>query len=531
LNEFRDRFINNNNEHFLFQQRYKKSVPIDGFNHYASQIWQTIQENKDLDIPTQKEMLALFRCGEISKEILISFEERVKEWERKVEKKEIISNFGKISSHLVNETLETFKNETHLYAQSVVTTTLTELKDQMKKEIKNLSIQQLNFLKEKMERKFEKELSNLTGNGKQIVVSFDENVKILKDKQVELFKYESSEILYPGENWDIVISSQISDTLSEEIDHLISEARNVQIERILEKEKTKLDQDLTRDISDLVNNPTKQLWEDIRKVYSSCIQFDKLSESFQGLKLSKEEEMENEAMLKNTVETIIHTKVSDSADFLSLKMHNRFDEEFRYTKGHVPRIWKDSKSIKLAFNNARNSSLELIDLFFLFRLNKELDSTHITLPSPSNEDENDATSFQFPEIKDSTLILKNSKECKRLYEEFVVKIETTYSDAQRTMMLHAQKTHIPMWLYGLIVVLGWNEFVWIFTNPIYLIIFLVVGSLVGYSYAKQSIEDYLRNEASVQTRLTAKLILQSIPFKLFDLDDDEVKEEKEKKNK
>jgi protein SEY1 len=475
-------------------------------------------------------MLALFRCGEISKETLISFEEKVKEWERKVEKKEIISNFGKLSSHLVNDILENFKNETHLYAQSVVATTLAELKDQMKKEIKNLSIQQLNFLKEKMERKFEKELSNFTGNGKQIVVSFDENVSTLKDKEVELFKYESSEILFPGENWDAVIATQIAGTLGEEIDHLISEARIVQIERILEKEKSKLEQDLTRDISELVNNPTKSLWEDIRKIYSSCVEFDKLGESFLGLRLSKEEEMENESMLKNTVESIIHIKVSDSADFLSLKMHNRFDEEFRYTKGHVPRIWKDSKSIKIAFNNARNSSLELIDLFFLFRLNKELDSVHIQLPSPSKDDENDASTFRFPDVKDSTLILKNAKECKRLYEEFVVKIETTYSDAQRTMMLHAQKTHIPMWLYGLIVVLGWNEFVWIFTNPIYLIIFLVVGSLVGYSYAKQSIEDYLRNEASVQTRLTAKLVLQSIPFKLFDLDDEVVNEE-DKKNK
>ena len=45
-------------------------------------------------------------------------------------------------------------------------------------------------------------------------------------------------------------------------------------------------------------------------------------------------------------------------------MHNKFDEEFRYSKGHIPRIFKSSKEIKIIFTKARNSSLQLINLFF-----------------------------------------------------------------------------------------------------------------------------------------------------------------------
>jgi hypothetical protein len=33
---------------------------------YASSIWDTVLTNKDLDLPTQQELLAQYRCDEIS---------------------------------------------------------------------------------------------------------------------------------------------------------------------------------------------------------------------------------------------------------------------------------------------------------------------------------------------------------------------------------------------------------------------------------------------------------------------------------
>uniref|UniRef100_A0A2K1YCA7 GB1/RHD3-type G domain-containing protein n=1 Tax=Populus trichocarpa TaxID=3694 RepID=A0A2K1YCA7_POPTR len=49
----------------------KKDVqPASGFPLRAEQIWKTIKENKDLDLPAMEVMIATFRCEQITKETL-----------------------------------------------------------------------------------------------------------------------------------------------------------------------------------------------------------------------------------------------------------------------------------------------------------------------------------------------------------------------------------------------------------------------------------------------------------------------------
>lgn len=44
---------------------YSRAVPADGFAQYARQVWGAILSSSELNIPSQKEMLATFRCEEI----------------------------------------------------------------------------------------------------------------------------------------------------------------------------------------------------------------------------------------------------------------------------------------------------------------------------------------------------------------------------------------------------------------------------------------------------------------------------------
>lgn len=50
----------------MFRPEYHKRIPADGYNMYASSIWDKVLTNKDLDLPTQQELLAQYRCDEIS---------------------------------------------------------------------------------------------------------------------------------------------------------------------------------------------------------------------------------------------------------------------------------------------------------------------------------------------------------------------------------------------------------------------------------------------------------------------------------
>lgn len=62
---------------YLWNPEYKTDVPADGFDIYAKNIWAVVKDNRDLDLPSQKEMLALFRCGEISDQLYAEFTERI----------------------------------------------------------------------------------------------------------------------------------------------------------------------------------------------------------------------------------------------------------------------------------------------------------------------------------------------------------------------------------------------------------------------------------------------------------------------
>ncbi|EZG43587.1 putative root hair defective 3 GTP-binding protein [Gregarina niphandrodes] len=49
----------------LRPKHYTRTIPADGFPMYCESIWNTIMNSDQLDIPSQKEMVAIYRCDEI----------------------------------------------------------------------------------------------------------------------------------------------------------------------------------------------------------------------------------------------------------------------------------------------------------------------------------------------------------------------------------------------------------------------------------------------------------------------------------
>lgn len=61
------RFYDQTKDDFVFLPKYHKKVPADGFPAFAGSIWSTILSNRDLDLPTQQQLLAQYRCDEIER--------------------------------------------------------------------------------------------------------------------------------------------------------------------------------------------------------------------------------------------------------------------------------------------------------------------------------------------------------------------------------------------------------------------------------------------------------------------------------
>ena len=79
IENLRKRLVKDSPNYFFSNLSSIKNVPADGLKQYVTQIWTDIMNEKDLDIPSQREMLANYRCNEIKNQILSSYDKQFKE--------------------------------------------------------------------------------------------------------------------------------------------------------------------------------------------------------------------------------------------------------------------------------------------------------------------------------------------------------------------------------------------------------------------------------------------------------------------
>lgn len=133
----------------LFQAQYHRRIPADGFPMYAEGVWEQIDSNKDLDLPTQQELLAQFRCDEISKEVLVPFDEVITPLEERqansvaAGKPLVISELGKTMGLARSTLLKNFEEEASRYHKGVYTRKRTELENKVDSRLKALFLGQL----------------------------------------------------------------------------------------------------------------------------------------------------------------------------------------------------------------------------------------------------------------------------------------------------------------------------------------------------------------------------------------------------
>ena len=119
------------NDNFIFSHLEKeKNIPSDGLKHYFQQIWGEIQNEKDLNIPSQKEMLADYRCNEIKTNILNENEQKIKELLNLATLGEM-SDFKEKILQLTNEIIEGYSLMAKNYLKEKFDFYLEELRAQL----------------------------------------------------------------------------------------------------------------------------------------------------------------------------------------------------------------------------------------------------------------------------------------------------------------------------------------------------------------------------------------------------------------
>ena len=192
----------------VFLPQYHRRIPADGVPIYAQQVWEQIVNNKDLDLPTQQELMAQFRCDEIAREALIGFDEAITPFENKqadgirLGAPEVLGGLGSAMRSARMKTLKAFETEASRYHKGVYQRKKAELESKIDSRLKPMFQNQLSAAHKSGVKSFSDAVSAAVKAGqKKGSYDFATIVEQEKKAAVERFEVQAKAVLVEGAPW------------------------------------------------------------------------------------------------------------------------------------------------------------------------------------------------------------------------------------------------------------------------------------------------------------------------------------------
>ena len=472
---------------------YDKNVPIDGFYKYCLDIWTSILNNKDLNIPGQKEMLARFKCDEIKLMALNAVEEKINDLEL-ASSTEVLNDFNERANSILKEVLDNYdplaKNYlAHIY-QDVRNTLQTELGNKLYSSFSNQLKRLIPKYQKEFRNEFEKQLKE-NENFKEI----SENLKKKYVKQLE----EELGKLKVFKEWDTGKESEII------FDEIIENQRNI----CLEEKKEKLIEQFVELIEETIVNKfeliTNNFWVEFQQELFLIVSLNLLAQKERLIQIYNIKDTEFIKFVDECEEEI-YNKVkalflNELPEFPKTQIDN-FKKDFWYDDG-IPKIWNKVpvSDINLAYETNSNKYKNTFDLLNKLRVIKNPLKLCEYGKKPREEIEifekegiaaliNDPKD-EFEELLDG----KTLQNYKNIYEEGVKEI---YDEAMRRHE-NIISTHIPLWAWALLIYVGYKDVWKMFTG--YWLVILLFGSgafallkMLGLGSAPMMVINMIQNQ-------------------------------------
>ncbi|KAI4200151.1 MAG: hypothetical protein LQ350_004112 [Teloschistes chrysophthalmus] len=520
----------------IFLPEYHRRIPADGFSIYAENVWDQIVNNKDLDLPTQQELMAQFRCDEIMREVLVGFDEAIEPFENKQAEgirsgaPEVLGGLGSAMRTARMKTLKAFETDASRYHKGVYSRKKTELESKVDGRLKVLFQGQLSAGHKSGVREFSDAVSNAVKAGQKRGASYDFAEIVDREKKNALSRYEKEAraVLVEGALW-----SNYKNELAlfqKELGAVSGQLRREEMRRLATRSerwvKSRLNESVGLEFNALGSGrggsgapetgdrPTeKEIWDRIWTVFTKTVReaerrFTDRARSFDA---SADEVDVGVWRLRRKSWGVLRAKIDEEMmeGNLLLKLRENFEDKFRYDDAGVPRIWRPTDDIDGVYTKARESTLTLIPLLSRFQ------SANTSTPPPLDEwignvpqsvtpaDEEDLAPIggvdedEGKSLEEEMTILSDGKK-----QDITVRFKKTadgvYVEAKRSAI--GGITQVPIYFYGLLLALGWNEIVAVLRNPMYFIFLILfgIGAYVTWTLNLWGPIYQMANAASVQ---------------------------------
>lgn len=551
----------------VFLPEYHRRIPADGFSVYAEGVWDQIVNNKDLDLPTQQELLAQFRCDEISREALAAFDETILPLEEqqadgvRLGRAAILVGLGATGAASRAACLEQFQSQAGRYHKGVYTRKRAELEGKVDTRLKALYQGQLAAAHKVGVASFTDAVTSAVKTGQKAGGNYEfaDIVETEKANTLMSFKTEAQGLAIPGIAWTNFKPQYL--LFEKDLDEVSAKLRKEEMRRLA----TRVERWVRSRLGDAVGlefnklgsgraagvvpeEPSSgsgsgstsltemDLWDRIWNVFTGIV--DEAQERFtdraKSFDASEAEVRIGLWRLRRKSWVALREKIDEEVmeGNILLKLRENFEDKFRYDDAGVPRIWRPSDDIEGIYTRARESTLTLIPLLTRFRLAATTAPPDLTEwignqpAGAETEDEDDLTPIggvdeeEGKSLEEEMTVLSETKR-QDLVVRFKKMADGVYVEAKRGAL--GGITQVPMYFYGILLLLGWNEIMAVLRNPVLFLMLAIFagGTYVAYSLAllgpmlqmanaasnqaveigKQKLRDFLENNDSARQAL------------------------------
>lgn len=453
---------------YIWAQHLKSQVPADGLAMFAQSVWETIQQNKDLDLPSQREVLATFRCEEIGAAAYEVFSTKLKGgMVATLASKTIVTDFASQSEALLEEAFVSYAQLASRYLASVVEKKMESLQASLLKDLKDAWNTNVALILESATRDFESALQKTfkdAAQAKSFTSDFGQTVKTLKTEALKKTKSLLASSVPKQASWDYALTLEQLDSA---MDASVAHEKEKQLKKVMDDALDQVKK-YANSLDDVLELGKASMWSDIRALHRETKGdwLEELRGRLQTFDLPPAEVDESVQRVSDEVLAATKKRVEVQQERAVYRMQQVFDRAFKQDASGLPRVWKPDVDLQRIFKDALAAGTKVLDLFTVLRLEEDDDKYSLV----GEEDQ---------KIPQEKLLMTKSKAAK-LIDQFTTYANASCADAQRAIDQYNKASGVPAIMVVLIILLGWNEFMYLLSNPLMLIFLITLGS-AGYA--------------------------------------------------
>jgi len=188
VKELSSRFMNKDNEKYYWNHiDNSKNIPFDGLYKYIEQVWESIRENKELNLPNQKIMVSNYRCQEEKATVMGQNTDDFNAM-RKTVMTGIDSKLAEEMSIMMNKSVRVYQHEVIGYDADVAKEKQEELERELKEQFTVISKIQIEKIITKCIKDFKQQLKMDIRNTHSLaeIIEGTKNVKFAITNQFNL---------------------------------------------------------------------------------------------------------------------------------------------------------------------------------------------------------------------------------------------------------------------------------------------------------------------------------------------------------